>query len=428
MQTFFIPYGKGRLSFPIQKSQLVGVLEPAGLKPLGSEKSQPDQQGLVKAALENPIGTPRLCDLARGKARILVITSDHTRPVPSVLTVPLLLKEIRSGNPAAEIVILIATGVHRPTTEAELRAKLGDAIVDHEQIEVHRAEIETDMVCLGTLSSGGALWLNQRVQWADLVISEGFIEPHFFAGFSGGRKSILPGIAARRTVLYNHNASFITNTHARQGVLENNPIHQDMAFAAKAAGLAFILNVLLDSEKRVIAAFAGDAQAAHEAGCQLSHRLARVPAVEADIVVVSNGGYPLDQNVYQAVKGMTAAERCVRPGGVIIMCAALADGHGGEAFYQWMAQHESPEATRQAIQDIPPEATEMDQWEAQILARVLCKAACIFVTEAKNRPLIESMHMRWAGSPEEALALAETLTGAEPHIAVIPDGVGVIVE
>ena len=420
--TVSIPFGKGAQTLHIPDSRLRAVLTPRHASHSAAEES-----ALVQSALEHPIASPRLCDLAAGKRRILVITSDHTRPVPSKVTLPPLLAEIRRGNPQAEITILIATGMHRPTSEAELRAKMGDTIVDREHIVVHQAMEDQEMAFFGTLPSGGELWLNRLVKEAELVVAEGFIEPHFFAGFSGGRKSILPGVASRKTVLYNHNARFLQSPLARQGVLEGNPIHRDMLFAAQQAKLAFILNVLIDEKKQVIAAVAGDLEQAHAAGCQMSRRLTQVPAVEADIAVTSNGGYPLDQNVYQAVKGMTAAEACVRPGGAIIMCAALGDGAGGDDFYHWFADRESPRQVARDIESIPPAETRMDQWEAQMLARVLCRAECYFVTGEENRALVEAMHMHWAKDVDAALAAASARLGAEASVTVIPDGVGVIV-
>lgn len=421
MAVISIPYGKETQTLEVADARLQAVLTPKH-----GESAQPDQSAIVKNALENPVASPRLRDMARGKRKILVITSDHTRPVPSRVTLPLYLAEIRAGSLDAEIRILIATGMHRPTTENELRAKLGDAIVDNETIVVHRAMADEDMRFFGTLPSGGELWLNKLVAWADLVVSEGFIEPHFFAGFSGGRKSILPGVASGKTVLYNHNARFIQSPAARQGNLEGNPIHEDMLFAAKAAKLAFILNVLIDADKRVIAAFAGDPTEAHRQGCALCGELTQAKAVTSDIAITSNGGYPLDQNVYQSVKGMTAAEACVRPGGAIILCAALGDGHGGEAFYRWFADRENAAQVTRDIENVPPEQTYMDQWEAQILARVQQKAAVYFVTGAENRGLIEAMHMTWAPDVNAALAAASKKLGENATVTAIPDGVGVI--
>ncbi|MDD3213965.1 MAG: nickel-dependent lactate racemase [Eubacteriales bacterium] len=420
--TLEIPYGKGKQRLTLEERRLAGVLRPAE-----PESGVKDEAQIVRDALMNPVGSPRLCELAKGKNRVLVITSDHTRPVPSRITLPPLLAEIRAGNPSAEIVILIATGMHRATTREELRAKLGDEIVDHEQIVVHDAQKDADMVALGTLPSGGALRLNKLAVWAELIVAEGFIEPHFFAGFSGGRKSILPGIAARETVLYNHNARFLADPRASQGNLEGNPIHRDMLFAARRAGLKFILNVLINADKRVIAAYAGDMEQAHEAGCRHSLRLTKVDKVTAYIAVTSNGGYPLDQNIYQSVKGMTAAEACARKGGAIVMCAALGDGHGGDAFHKWFAERESAEAVARDIADIPPEETLMDQWEAQILARVQRQATVFFVTGEENRALVEQMHMRWSPDVNAAVTEATALLGEDATVAVIPDGVGVIV-
>ena len=415
------PRGRGKEILHIDGRRLAAVIEPAA-----PPVSAGDESGVVRQALEHPIGTKRLRDLAAGRKRVLVISSDHTRPVPSRVTMPLLLSEIRSGNPQAEITILIAAGMHRPTTRQELMEKFGEEIVRRERIEVHRAGDAESMAYCGRLPSGGELWLNRLVRQADLVVSEGFVEPHFFAGFSGGRKSILPGVASAKTVLYNHNARFIADPHARQGSLTDNPIHRDMLFAAQAAGLSFILNVLLDARHRVAAAYAGDRELAHQAGCEACEKMCRAEPVVSDIVFTSNGGYPLDQNVYQSVKGMTAAEACVRPGGAVVMIAGLGDGHGGEDFYRWFAERNSPEEVTRAIEGIPPESTRMDQWEAQILARVMGRARCWFVTGGENRRLVTDMHFRWAPTADEALKEATALLGENASVTAIPDGVGVI--
>ena len=416
-----IPYGNASLTATLPDERIAAVMEAnhnraAALSP----------REIVLHALENPIDSPRLRDLAKGKRRVCVITSDHTRPVPSALTLPLLLEEIRSGNPEADIRILIATGMHRATTKEEMIARFGREVFERENFIVHDSRRDEEMVSLGKLPSGGELLINKEAVEADLLVAEGFIEPHFFAGFSGGRKSVLPGIASYRTVMYNHNAQFIANPKSTQGVLEENPIHQDMIFAAHAAKLAFILNVILDEHKAVYEAYAGNVDTAHEAGCRSSLNSCRVTPVVGDIAITSNGGAPLDQNIYQAVKGMTAAENCVRPGGVIIMCAACRDGHGGQAFFEWFSQRESAAAVMNDILKVAAEDTTPDQWQAQILARVMLKATCIFVTEAANKDYIEGMHMTWAPDLNTALALADTIVGKDAKVTVIPNGVDVI--
>lgn len=421
MKAIDIPYGKGKQTVHVPQERLAAILTPNHIA-----QAAESQENIVRKALDNPIGTRPLRELTVGAKKVLFITSDHTRPMPSGITAPLMLEEIRRGSPEAEITILVATGLHRPTTAEELRARFGDAVVEKETILIHNARDTENMVFFGMLPSGGELWLNRLVADADLVVAEGFIEPHFFAGFSGGRKSILPGVAAEKTVLYNHNARFISDERARQGTLIGNPIHEDMAFAAKQAGLAFILNVLLDEDKRIVAAVSGDCEAAHAKGSALCHEMAHIVPVEADIAVTSNGGFPLDQNIYQAVKGMTGAEACVRQGGAIILCAALGDGHGGEAFYRWFAERPDADAVMRDIENVPAEETTADQWQAQILARVMQKATCWFVTGEESRAELEAMHFRWAPDPDTALAEATAMLGEKSTVTVIPDGVGVL--
>ncbi|MBS3939038.1 MAG: nickel-dependent lactate racemase, partial [Peptococcaceae bacterium] len=289
-----IPYARVFVDLEVADQNLRGILESKAHHVVATE----DQDDLVRRALENPIGSPRLAELARGKTKIVVVTSDHTRPVPSKTTLPLLLEEIRRGNPAAEITILIATGFHRLTTENEMLKKFGEHIVRHEKIVNHDCRDEASLVEVGVLPSGGQLILNRLAMEADLLVAEGFIEPHFFAGFSGGRKSVMPGVASATTVLANHCAQFIASDYARAGVLENNPIHIDMLYAAKKANLAFILNVVIDADKKIVKAFAGDAEKAHLDGCAMVAEMSSVAAVPADIVITSNGGDPLDQNIY----------------------------------------------------------------------------------------------------------------------------------
>ncbi|MGI6777043.1 MAG: nickel-dependent lactate racemase [Acetivibrionales bacterium] len=419
-----IPYSKSYKELALDKERIKAVLSPR----IEDYKISSTQQEIVKRALKNPIGTIELKHMAKSAKRALLITSDHTRPVPSKITLPLLLEEIRSENKNIEIKILIATGFHRATTQEELIYKFGREICEKEQIVIHDCRKSNNMVFKGILPSGGELWLNSLIDWADLVVSEGFIEPHFFAGFSGGRKSILPGIASEKSVLANHCSKFIASNCARTGILLGNPIHKDMLYAAEKADLAFILNVVIDSKKEIIKAFAGHHVKAHEKGCEFVSSLTSVKAVEADIVIVSNGGYPLDQNIYQAVKGMTAAEACVREGGVIIMVAACEDGHGGEEFYRWFASVSSPEEVAHKISTIPQDRTIADQWEAQILARILSKSNIIMVSDRCNEKYIRDMHMSYSPTLEQALETAKKKVGRNAGIVVIPDGVGIIIQ
>nr|MDD6335769.1 nickel-dependent lactate racemase [bacterium] len=416
-----LPYGRGTLPLDIEKGRLTAVLESH----LGTAPTL-DGPAAVAKALACPIGCPPLAALARGKRNIVILISDHTRPVPSRILLPPMLDALRSASPEARITLLVATGCHRQTSQQELREKLGEDILSQVEVVIHDCEDTASLIDAGTLPSGGRLLVNRLAVEADLLLSEGFIEPHFFAGFSGGRKSVLPGIASRVTVHANHCSAFIASPYARTGCLEGNPIHRDMEYAAKAVGLAFILNVVLNAQKGIAAVFAGDPILAHRAGCDYVSDACRVPARMADIVITTNGGYPLDQNIYQAVKGMTAAEATCRPGGVIIMVAACQDGHGGEGFLQTFS---SPTSTQQLMDGFlatPMEETVADQWQSQIFARILLKHTVILVSQAPD-DMVSALRMVPAHSLSDALAKAEAIVGHAAGITVIPDGVSTII-
>lgn len=427
MHTFNLPFGKEKIKLELPEEQVAGVL----VSHAHEYKAPKSEAELVADALANPIGSPKLSDLAKGKKNCVIISSDHTRPVPSHVIMPQLLAELRKGNPDIDITILIATGMHRATTKEELIAKYGKEIAENEKFVIHVSRNDEDMVSVGTLPSGGDCCINKVAANADLLISEGFIEPHFFAGMSGGRKSVLPGIASKVTVLANHCSEFINSPHARTGILQGNPIHEDMLYAAKAAKLAFICNVVIDADKKVIAAFAGDREKAHYAGADFEMKLAGVKPVPADIVITTNGGYPLDQNIYQSVKGMTAAEATCKEGGVIIDVSSCSDGHGGEDFYNNLKNAESIQKAMDEILARGRNETVFDQWEAQILMRMLLKFTIIMVTEAPQQ-MVEDMHMKYAASVDDALAMAKEVLAkkgiTDPKITVIPDGVSVIVK
>lgn len=421
MRTIKIPYYTSSLDLHVQEENLKAVIT-AKTDEYVAEMSEAD---LVRQALANPIGTPRLKELAKGKKKVTLVTSDHTRAVPSKLTLPILLAEIREGNPDADITILIATGLHRATTEAEQRRMFGDNIVDNEKIVVNDAFKDEDFAYVRTLPSGAELWVNKLALECDLLITEGFIEPHFFAGFSGGRKSILPGICNAATVNENHSYKAISSPYSTTGVLEHNPIHEDMVCAARAVNTQFILNVALNGEKKVIAAFAGDLEQAHATGVQFVRELAQCPSITGDIVITSNGGYPLDQNLYQSPKAVATAEACCVEGGVIIMCASCYDGMGGTHFEKLIVKGSVDEIDA-FLSKIPPKETIAEQWCAQIYSRILKKYRIILVTTYLDHELVRKANMIPASSPDEALAMAYEMMGKDARVVVIPDGVAVL--
>ena len=417
-----IPYGKGWLTFPDDLN--AELLAPKALNK--NIKTPEEEEAIVKAAMSAPIDSPPLHKLARGISNALIIISDHTRPVPSKRILPFILDEIRTASPRADITLLAATGCHRGTTADELVEKLGSEIVKNERIVVHDCDA-SPTVNLGALPSGSDYIVNSLAAQAELLVAEGFIEPHFFAGYSGGRKSVLPGICNRATVLGNHRASFIGSGFARAGILDNNPVNRDMEAAVPMIGLKYIINVIINTEKRIVAAFAGDPIPAHRAGCAwLAPRVSVKASKPGQIVVAGNGGAPLDQNIYQAVKGMSAAEACAAEGGVIIMCAECADGNGSDHFYRALRDCQSPRALLKDIETRQAGQTAPDQWEYQVLARILDKHRVIMVTNPQVKQDVIEMKMEYAADLEEALNLARADKGANAYIIVIPDGVSVI--
>ena len=421
---FSIPYGSSAVQLQLPDDKVVGVLEP-GIAASSTNLSEDD---IVKEAMAKPFGGQTLKDLATGKDSCTIIVSDHTRPVPSKHIIPFMLAELRKANPDIQVTLLVATGFHRPTSTDELRSKLGDDIVDNERIVIHDAFDPDSNVKIGVLPSGADLVIDRVAVDTDLLVSEGFIEPHFFAGFSGGRKSVLPGVCDAVTVMGNHCSKFIASPNARTGILEGNPLHIDMVDAARQAKLAYIVNVVIDEDKRVIAAFAGDPFAAHEAGTQFLAKGCSVKAAPADIVITGNGGAPLDQNMYQCVKSMTAAEASAVEGGVIIECAECADGTGGEGFYRSLKDCESADALMAEILQIPQKETKPDQWEYQIQARILMHHPVIYVSRPEMRQTIEDMKMMYAETIDEAIAMAREIRGQDATFTVIPNGISVIVQ
>lgn len=416
-----IPYGHGTIALPVTGLNIKAALEPRATRP-----RLVTPQDTVRQALAAPIGTRSLADLARGKRNVVIVTSDHTRPMPSHLTMPLLLEEIRRGHRDAEITILVATGLHRRTTETELNQRFGGEICRQERIMIHSAT-ESDCVDMGLLPSGNRYAVNRLAVEADLLVCEGYIEPHFFAGFSGGRKSILPGVCDASTIRANHSFRTIANPNAMTGVLTDNPIHVDALHAARAVGVDFILNVALDRHKQVAGAFAGDVEQAHQAGCAVVADMYTIPRVRGDIVITGNGGYPLDQNLYQCAKAISIAAQCATPGAVIMLAAACSDGVGSPEFSELMLAG-NPTETLNIMKALTEEETIIDQWCAQVLLEVMLKHEIVVVSDHLDPAVISAMCMTPAASMAEALAIGLARRGDTAEIVIIPDGVSVMVE
>jgi nickel-dependent lactate racemase len=418
--TVNLPYGKRTIICKLPSQKVRGILEPRRMESILAPGD------VLLKALERPIGNVRrLRDMVRGKRKILLISSDQTRPVPSRMTLPLLLNEMCSKE--AEIKLIIATGLHSPPSKSEMEEKYGKENLERfSETIVHRSSEDEEQFCVGKLSTGMELYVNKELAGEEiLTVAEGFIEPHFFAGFTGGPKSILPGVAGAKSIMFNHSAARIDNPLSRSGVLEGNPIQEEMREASSKAGLRFVLNVILDENKEIVRAVAGETLAAHEVGCEMVSKYSKVSALPSEIVVTSNNGFPLDRNLYQMVKGLSAAALTVKKGGVIIIVGECIDGVGHAKFQKMLEESESPKDLLLKIRS--GEIDEEDQWEAQILAKVLEIAKVIVVSDGLKQNVVERMHMLHAATLEEALDMASKLAGPEGKVTFLPRGPATIV-
>lgn len=408
-----LPYGKKFLDLSLDEEVPVQVLASESLA-----QHKPESE-IVKEALSHPIGTDTLKALTRDVKKIVIITDDNTRPMPSRITLPAILSSFFYPETYYDITILVACGLHRKMTEEEMEDQFGREICIKYPVVNHDARDESQLIKAGRMSTGNELWINRIVAESDLVIAEGFIESHFCVGFSGGRKSILPGVSGEQTIMFNHRPENIASPFAVGANLEYNPMHLECVEAAGTAGLKFILNVALDREKKIIRAFAGDPVEAHAAGCCYVKEIMQRPVTRTDIVITTNSGYPLDRNLYQVVKGIDTAAAVAKEGGVIIVAAQCMDGIGHKAFADLLLSCKSVEELFKKMSVSP---SMIDKWQVQILARTLVRNQVILVSEGISRELAESMFFLYAENLEEAVEMAFKIRGEEASVCVMPEG------
>ena len=372
----------------------------------------------MESALRQPIGSSRLKELARESHSAVIVTCDRTRGVPSQVTVPLMVEELRSGGMDSDrIKVLVATGLHKGETMIDVEERLGKELLGNLRVEIHDSDDHAHLVELGKLSSGTPLCLNRSVIESDLVIVESNVEPHFFAGFTGGSKVILPGVAGTDTILRNHCWHNIDHPTSRSGIVEN-PIRAEANEALRHLSRIFALNVVLDSEKRIVYATAGDPISSFNAAAESVSLHSRVQIEDPpDVVITTNGGYPLDRNVYQCVKGIAVPERILHEDSRIIMVSECTDGVGHQDFLRLLAS-DTPDAIYERLRK--GEALVRDQWEVQVLCRVLRKAPVCFVTRPEIAHEIKSMHMDYAQTIEQALESVKLREGES--VLVLPQG------
>ena len=381
----------------------------------------PDPHGALTAAIRNPIGTPPLRQLARDAGSVAIAVCDVTRPMPSATVLPALLREL-SGLPPERVKILVATGTHRANTTEELETMLGRDVVANYPVLNHDAFDERQLAHVGETGDGIPIWLNRRWLESELRITTGFAEPHFFAGFSGGPKMVAPGLAGFATTMRLHDARMIGHPNARWGVTEGNPIHDAIREIAALTGVDFSLDVTINRDHAITSAYAGELFAVHAAACADARRAA-MRAVEErfDVVVTTNSGYPLDQNLYQAVKGMSAAAQIVKDGGAIVCAAECSDGvpeHG--AYKAMLAGADSPSQLLAAIRS--REIERHDQWQVQIQAQIQQRAEVYVKAGGVTPAQLRAAHFRPIDSVSDAVSVLLQRYGPDARVCALPQG------
>jgi nickel-dependent lactate racemase len=411
-----LAYGRSGLEVDLPDDRPVRVLaykEAAALS---------DPLAAAAEVIAHPTGSPPLAEVARGRRDACVVVSDITRPVPNTTILPPLLATLEAaGIERDRITLLVATGLHRECTEGELLEMLGPQIVRGYRVEQHRGKCLAEHTYLGESPRGVPIWIDSRYVKADLKITTGLIEPHLMAGFSGGRKLICPGLAALETVRVWHGPEFLEHPRADCGLLEGNPVHEENTWIAQRAGCDFIVNAVIDAQRRPLKFVAGDMVAAFEEGVAFVRTVVCDTVPEpVDVVVTSAAGYPLDTTFYQAIKGLTGALPIVKQGGTIVLAAGLSEGIGSPEFCRLFEENPSLEVFVQRI--LGKDYFVMDQWQLEELAKVRRKAQVKVVSDGLTAETLARLFVEPAPSVESAVSDALRDAGPNATLAVIPKG------
>jgi nickel-dependent lactate racemase len=475
-----LEYGRTGLDVELPDQNVVGCLQYRPLQPLAHPEAA------VRQSLERPIGSPPLAELARGRRSACVAICDVTRPVPNAVLLPPILDVLEAaGVPRDEILILVATGLHRPNLGDELIEMVGPHVAANYRIENHHGQVRDEHTYLGQSPRGVPVWIDSRYVAAELKITTGLIEPHFMAGYSGGRKLICPGLAALETIRTWHGPSFLEHPNARNGCLDENPVHEENTAIGRMAGCDFIVNVVIGEgekgpaanstptgpshgnqedephahvQRPILHVVAGDMEAAFLDGVSFAqHAVTATLPGPVDIVVTSSAGYPLDATFYQAVKGMVAALPIVKPGGTIIVAASLSEGVGSPEFQRILDDYptldrfmerllghgngqrkgdgphlcEAPSGPFPQKGTVPfslPECFVMDHWQLEELAKVRRRANVKVVSDGLPPETLRRMFVDSAASVEAAVADGLRQYGPRATVAVIPKGPYVLAE
>jgi len=408
-----LAYGQGGLpvEFPGDCTTVIAPSHAPGL---------PDERVALFAALGNPVGSPPLRDCIKPGERICILFTDITRATPNHRLIPWLL-EYLDGVPRENIILLNQLGTHRPNTPQELEQMLTPEVVRRYKVLNHEPDNPEALAAVGALRDGSPALINRHCVEAGLRIVTGFIEPHFFAGFSGGPKGIIPGVAGLRTVMSNHGARNLSDPNATFGVTNGNPLWEELRDVALRAGRSFLLNVTLNPERQITGVFAGDLLKAHRAGCEFVRSSAMQKCASAfDLVVTTNSGYPLDLNLYQGVKGMSAAARVVKPGGTLLLACECREGVPlNSRFDQLLRRASSPEALLRLL--ATPGFSEPEQWQAHIQALIQTKARVLLHSSLPD-DLVRAAHLEPCRDIGAFVAGFVRQRNGAARVAVLPQG------
>ena len=410
-----LAFGKHGLFIHLPDQYNLTVIEPTFMPGLAEPSAE------LQQALQSPRGAIPLKEFVMPGNKVGIVFSDITRPTPHQLILPAVMAEL-SHVSSAHITLFNALGTHRPNTRAEIREMLGSELVDRYRIVQNDAFDASTQIALGRSTFGHEIWINREFLDCDVKILTGFIEPHFFAGFSGGGKAIMPGMAGQLTVLGNHDAGMIANPNATWGITRGNPIWDEVHQVARMAGKTFLVNVTLNKHRQITGVFAGELDEAHAAGCAFVKSTAMVPVQEPfDIAITTNAGYPLDLNLYQAVKGMSAAAQIIKPGGTIIIAAECWDGIPEHGLYgKLLRQAKDPQDLLDTI--CSPGFHEQDQWQAQIQAQIQRKADVFVYSDHLADEQIRAALLKPCRSIETTISELLEKYGPAASICVLPEG------
>ena len=381
----------------------------------------PDEAGALTSAIRNPIGARPLRQTVRADQTVAIAVCDVTRPMPSATVLPVLLREL-SHVPRSNIIVLVATGTHRATTPEELDRMLGPDVVRDYRVVNHDAFDADSLVRVGTTPDGTPMWLNRLWMDSDVRITTGFVEPHLFAGFSGGPKLVAPGLAGFDTIMGLHSARLVGDRRSTWGMTEGNPIHDTIRGIAARCGVDFSVDVTINRDRKITSVYAGELFAVHRAGCNVARRAAmRQVADRFDVVLTTNSGYPLDLNLYQSVKGMSAAAQVVRDGGAIVCAAECSDGIPDNGEYKnILAEAAGPSELLELINS--PGYRRHDQWEAQLQAQIQLRADVYLKSSYLSPDQVRAAHLEPIDDVEGAIAELLARYGPDSRLCVLPEG------